>query len=174
MNANNAIGKSFVDIDAILTPEEKAEVAKLWSQGFNKNWSGIDLLLRNNLIECIQPRKMIADDGYKSTRHMLCTRNFFFAKRLAALRGLKMDVKKPRGNPWYQQRGIILVWDVVANDWRMVNLKNANEWRILDFLPFQTEKQFVQVANLWTTHMKKVKPYGAGWKSYVNFLRKGV
>jgi hypothetical protein len=175
MNANNAIGKSFVDIRDILSDEEKLELAKLWNKGISKNWVGADLLLRNNLIECIQPRRLNPKPGFKTTRHMLCTRNFTLAKRLAKIRGLTMKVDNPRGNKWYKDRGgLILVWDIVYNDWRMIDLNDPNAWRILDFVPFQNNEQFRQVANLWTTHMKKIKPDGAGARTYCNYIRSGV
>lgn len=174
MNANNAIGKTFVSIRDILSDEEKKNLAQMWSAGVSKNWIGADMLLRQNLVECIFTRRLDPKEGYRSTRHMLCTRNFILAEKLAKIRGLRMDVKSPRGNGWYQQRKIILVCDVVACDFRMINLEDPNEWRILDFVPFRTVDEFRQVANLWTTYMKKVIPYGPGWRSYCNLIRKGL
>lgn len=174
MNANNAIGKSFVNIRDILTEEEKLKLASDWNNNINKNWYGIDVLLRCNLVECIQPRRLDAKPGYRNTRHMLCTRNFYLAKRLAKLRGIRMKVHKKRGNSWYIQRNLILVWDIVYNDWRMIDLRNPNKWRILDFVPFTTDLQFQQVANLWTSHMKKITPGEVGSRTYCNYIRKGV
>lgn len=174
MNANNAIGKTFVSIRDILSDEEKKNLAQMWSAGVSKNWIGADMLLRQNLVECIFPRRLDPKEGYRSTRHMLCTRNFIFAEKLAKIRGMKMNVRSPRGNDWYQKRKIILVWDVVANDWRMINLEDPTGWRIMDFVPFNTGEEFRQVVNLWTTYMSKTIPYGPGWRSYCNLLRKGV
>jgi hypothetical protein len=173
MNANNAIGKSFVDIRDILSDDEKLALAKMWNAGFSKNWVSADLLLRNNVVECIQPRRH-TKEGFKDTRHMMCTRNFWLASRLAKIRGLKMKVDKPRGNTWYRQRNLIMVWDIVYNDWRMIDMKDPNQWRILDFVPFQTDEHFQQVASLWSAHMRKTKPDGVGARTYCNFIRKGV
>ena len=171
---NNAIGKSFLEIESILTDQEKLKVAQLWNKGVSKNWAGINVFMANNLVECIQPRRLDPETGFTTKRHMLATRNFWLAAKMAKIKGERLTVKQPRGDNWYKKRNLILVWDIVFNNFRMIDLTKPNDWRILDFIPFSNDDHFVKVANVWTTMMKGIEPGSSQARTYCNYLRKGI
>ena len=96
------------------------------------------------------------------------------AKRLAKIKGVRLDVERPRGKGWYRRRNLIVVWDVLLNDWRMIDLSKPSKWRILDFVPFTTEPEFKKVANVWVRDFKRIKyPDGPKFKSYCNYFKTG-
>lgn len=175
MGIINNVGKSFMDIRDILTLDEKRIVADQWNKGVSKNQTGIDLFLRKNLVECIQPRRHDDKEGFRKTRHMLCTRNFYLARKMIRLRGGKLKVMKKRPKSWYINHKLLLVWDIVANDWRMIDTKQPAKWRLLDFVPISQPKQQQIVLNVWIANFKKIKfPDGGGVRTYCNYIRKGV
>lgn len=175
MGINQNIGQMFMGIEDVLSDEELLQLEKMQKKGIPKNHATVDIFLRNNLVECIQPRRLKPSKGFKETRHMLCTRNFWLAQKLARIRGYHMKVLHKRPKTWYKKRNLLLVWDVVFNDWRMIDLENPSKWRLLDFIPFKSDKQFRAIANIWTTKFKKIRyPDGSGVRTYCNFIRKGT
>ncbi len=107
------------------------------SKTLGHNFDGGDKFFRNYIVEVKFLRKLEPDSsrGQKRTRRMICTRNFFFAKRFAKHFGQYDMPRRPkhkRKKSWYKQREIILVWDLLENKYRMVHLK---KWKIMDFIP---------------------------------------
>ena len=113
--------------------------------GQNKpqSYDGILALFRSSIVELkFKRRNFPCKDkkaGHrKSTRRMLCTANWklisnIFTRRLF---GWKSPLHR-RGPSWYKQRNLLIVWDFMKDDFRIVSL---DEWEIIAV--FNTTKFF--------------------------------
>ena len=66
---------------------------------------------------------------------MLCTANWRFIS--SPLTRKYFNWKRPssrRGKMWYRQRKLVIVWDIMMNNWRMVSL---DKWAIAGYYPAQ-------------------------------------
>jgi len=77
--------------------------------------------------------------GHKRrTRRMLATANWSYLK-MAVRRGSfrwKQPKRVGRRDPsWYRRRNLLIVWDIIQQDFRIISLDN---WRILAYYPVNT------------------------------------
>ena len=105
-------------------------------------YQGILDLFRNNVVELkflrrlpIPPDKPVGHA--KKTRRMLATNNWNFIKAPIVRNMLEWKPPKrpPRGSQWYKQRNLVIVWDMLLKDWRMINLK---DWKIIATTPIDS------------------------------------
>ena len=175
MSVNKAIDSTFINIRDLLTETQLKIVDRRLKKGIRKDFASLDLLLRRNLVELVFSRKGDFRPGFKPHRHMLCTRNFYLAKKLAKLKGVKMNVNEQRGKEFYKEKNILLVWDIVFNDWRMVSFENRVKMGIIDYVPFNKREHFVPVAEAYVKNFKMIKDVnGSRAKTYCNIIKKGV
>jgi len=140
-------------------------------RGVRIDFTTMDLFLRKNLVELVFERR-IRKKGFKKHRHMLCTRNFYLAQKLAKIKGKRMSVDLPLNKNYYRERDMLLVWDIVFNDWRMISLENKNKFSIIDYVPFKTREQFKPVAEVYVKDFKVIRDLNNSVaKSYCNSIR---
>ena len=175
MSVNRNIDSTFINIRELLSSRQLTIIDNRLKDGIKKDFVTLDLLLRRNLVELVFSRKGDFRPGFKPHRHMLCTRNFYLAKKLAKLKGVKMNVEAPRGNTFYKEKNILLVWDIVFNDWRMVSFENRTRMGIIDYVPFNKREHFVPVAEAYVKSFKMIKDVNnSRAKTYCNLIRSGV
>lgn len=175
MSVNKTIDSTFINIRDLLTDRQLKIIDNRLEKGIRKDFTSLDLLLRRNLVELIFSRKGERRPGFKPTRHMLCTRNFYLAKKLAKLKGVKMNVDEQRAKAFYKEKKILLVWDIVFNDWRMVSFEKRTKMGIIDYVPFTKREHFVPVAQAYVKNFKVIKNLdGSRAKTYCNLIRSGV
>lgn len=69
-------------------------------------------------------------------RRMLCTANWRLIKSPVCRTLFNWVKPKTRRGPnWYRKRNLIIVWDILQNDWRMVSLE---KYFIVGYTPVQT------------------------------------
>ena len=72
----------------------------------------------------------------RNSRRMLCTSNWKFVASPVVKNVFHW--KKPsgpaKGYQWYSQRNLIITWDILNQDWRMVNLDN---WEVVAAVPVE-------------------------------------
>ncbi len=105
------------------------------SRSIKHNHIGATKFFSNNIVEVKFLRRIDQKSGYKKTRRMICTSNFFFAKRFAKHFGqynMPNHPKHQRKKSYYKKHDIILVWDLLENNFRIVSL---DKWKIIDFIP---------------------------------------
>jgi hypothetical protein len=113
------------------------------------NWTGAKHFFEHNLVEVRFKRRITKEGGYKKTRNMIMTSNFFYGQALAI--SLGKPLKKPkikRKKSWYRTRNLILVFDVIEGNYRMVNLDPPN-FEVIDFISFRKEN--LQLIGGWQT-----------------------
>lgn len=142
--------------------DERSEIVKLFSK-VSHSWVGLSTFLESNIVELRFNRRIDKGKGYKSTRRMLATRNFWLAKRLAKMKGVTLKVRRKRSKSYYKNHDMILVWDIIENDWRMISL---DKWKIIDFVPL-TEKTEQSISDWY--RKTSMKSFSEGKKrSYSN------
>ena len=172
MKPEQAIKKIFDDIrHCHLTEAEMKICEDQRKRGVRIDFTTMDLFLRKNLVELVFERR-IRKKGFKKHRHMLCTRNFYLAQKLAKIKGKRMSVDLPLNKNYYRERDMLLVWDIVFNDWRMISLENKNKFSIIDYVPFKTREQFKPVAEVYVKDFKVIRDLNNSVaKSYCNSIR---
>lgn len=81
-------------------------------------------------------KKKLKTGHMKDTRRMLCTSNWRFIASPMTRNLFKW--KKPksrRGKAWYEQRKLLIVWDLLMNNFRMVSL---DDYQIIGYTPVNT------------------------------------
>jgi len=111
-----------------------------------RSYEDILKLFHSSIVELRFERRKKIKNGkvghLKDTRRMLCTADWglisnVFARRL-------FDWKSPnknRGKMWYKKRNLIIVWDFMKDDFRMISL---DDWKPIAV--FKTTSYFSRVA----------------------------
>lgn len=91
----------------------------------------------------IYPTKSSGVGHRRRTRRMLCSSNWRFIASPIVKSVFKW--RKPRGPAkgyqWYKKRKLIITWDILNQDWRMVSL---DSWDIVAAMPVDTLFQKVE------------------------------
>lgn len=91
--------------------------------------------------------------GHKNFyRRMLLTRNFRYIS--SPLTRKLYDWKKPkkrRGKAWYRTRKLIIVWDIIQNDWRMIDIKKLVITGVTPIAEMSDRDEF---SEFYRTHLK--------------------
>ena len=86
-------------------------------------------------------------------RRMLCTSNFKFVSKNAVFKFKKPLGIRPRSDSWYKKRNLIIVWDMILLDWRMISLDDYDIINVYEINNKKDEDTFI--------------------KNYKNLLKKG-
>lgn len=112
-----------------------------WGGQNPKGYTGILKFFRSHVVEVkfkrrIYPTKKVGVGHRRSTRRMLCSSNWrFIASPIVKnVFDWKKPVNTPRGYQWYKQRNLVITWDILNQDWRMVNL---DQWEIVAAMPVE-------------------------------------
>jgi hypothetical protein len=133
--------------------DDRRNEIKNWSDVLQHNFMGAKQFLEHNIVEVKFDRKLAPKPDEKHTRRMLCTRNFRFAKKFAEFFGNRVTPYQPKNKrpiSWYTSRNIILVFDLLENNYRMIHLK---KWKVLDFITIHANN--VKIINDFS---KKINP----------------
>ena len=105
-----------------------------------KGYTNTLKFFRENVVEIVFVRKTPLKEkkpGHlRKTRRMLCTANWRFIRSpiVARLYGFKKP-KTRRGAAWYQKRNLLIVWDIMKAEFRIISLK---KWKLVAYVPTQT------------------------------------
>jgi len=104
----------------------------------------LEMFFAQNIVELKFRRRVLPNwlkknrqTGHLSyQRRMLCTSNWRYisSPRVRRIYDWKKP-KKRRGKAWYRKRKLLIVWDFMANDWRMVSL---DKYKIVGFTSIKT------------------------------------
>jgi hypothetical protein len=89
----------------------------------------------------------------KESRRMLCTANWKFVQKTKEFKFKPPKGIRPRTKAWYKKRKLIIIWDLIHLDWRMISLDDYN------------------IVNVFETDTKKKQEDFL--KNYTNLLKKG-
>lgn len=103
---------------------------------------------RNNVVEVkfkrrIYPTNKKGTGHRRDTRRMLCSSNWRFIASpiVKSVFQWKRPQNPAKGYQWYKKRNLIITWDILNQDWRMINL---DSWEIVAAMPVHTLLQKVE------------------------------
>jgi hypothetical protein len=87
-------------------------------------------------------------------RRMLCTSNWRYIKspRVRYLYNWKKP-KSRRGKAWYRKRKLVIVWDIMMNDWRMVSL---DKYKIVGYTSIKSLERQDEWTEFYRAHINKL------------------
>jgi hypothetical protein len=93
--------------------------------------SQIRKIVKKDVIEVlfkrrIWPIKFQAPWQKNETRRMLCSANWEYLKSDKQFKWKAPKGIRPRTKSWYKKRNLIIVWDLVLRNWRMISLDDYN------------------------------------------------
>jgi hypothetical protein len=109
-----------------------------------KGYNNILKFFHDNVVEVkfvrrgkIPKNPKLRGDGHrKKTRRMLCTANWRFVRSPVVKKYFKWTKpKKRKGRQYYQKKNLLIVWDLIQQDFRIINL---DRWRIAAYVPTTT------------------------------------
>jgi hypothetical protein len=126
----------------------------------SKSFYPFNRFLKNNIVEVRFVRRLEPKEtGLRAKRRMLCTQNWRFIYRLykafpgyfnfPIIKNKKGVIKKS----WYRDRNLTLVWDIVANDIRMISM---DDWKIIDAQPFNTGEDLAAFMEFFDRYLKRI------------------
>lgn len=82
-------------------------------------------------------RKGLGTGHRRNTRRMLCSSNWrFIASPIVKnVFQWKRPIGPAKGYQWYKKRNLIITWDILNQDWRIVNL---DDWNVVAAMPVET------------------------------------
>lgn len=96
----------------------------------------------------MDPKKLAA---YTKPRRILCTSSWAFLNVHKSLFHFTPPVGPSKNPSWYEDRNIILVWDLVLNDWRTINYQEVSKvkvWNTYNIKTTPAQNKFVRYYNL--------------------------
>ena len=114
--------------------------------------------LSNNVVELVFHRRR-PKQGLPENRRMLCTLNYDILRSENGK--LILNFKEASGASTYnpKQKGLVVVWDLLKQDWRMVNTESC---KIVSTIPTSPPEIF------WEYFNKIILPMSSGQKA--NFI----
>lgn len=106
-----------------------------------KGYKNIQKVFHNNVIELVFKRRTPLPKNKKpghmrKTRRMLCTANWRFIRSPITAKLYKWKKPKHRRGPaYYRNKNLIIVWDIMKADFRIISL---DSWRIAGMVPTNT------------------------------------
>jgi hypothetical protein len=119
------------------------------------SYSSLVAALSNNVVELVFHRRR-PKLGLPENRRMLCTLNYDI---LRSENGRTiLNFKEASGTSAYnpQQKGLVVVWDILKQDWRTVNTESCKIISTIPALPPET---------FWDYFNKIILPMSAGQKA---------
>ena len=122
----------------------------------------LELFFALNIVEIKFTRRIKPDWKKKNRsaghlsyqRRCLCTSNWRYI-RSPIVRHL-YDWKKPKtrkGPAWYRKRKLLIVWDILQNDWRMISL---DKYTIVGYTLCKTLEQQQEFTVFYRQHLKNL------------------
>ena len=112
-----------------------------------------ELRFRRRILPAKNKKKRAA--GHASyQRRMLCTSNWRYISSpiVRNLYSWKRPSKR-RGPAWYRSRSLLIVWDILMNDWRMVSL---DKYEILGYVSVQQLEEQMKFTEFYRQHLKNL------------------
>jgi hypothetical protein len=113
-----------------------------YNSGTPKGYMNIMKLFQTHVVEVkfkrreYPSRKGNGTGHRRNTRRMLCSSNWRFIA--SPIVKNVFDWKKPKGPAkgyqWYKQRNLLITWDILNQDWRMVTL---DSWEVVAVMPVE-------------------------------------
>jgi hypothetical protein len=119
------------------------------------SYSSLVSALSNNVVELVFHRRR-PKLGLPENRRMLCTLNY---EILRSENGRTiLNFREAAGSTTYnpKQKGLVVVWDILKQDWRMVNTESC---KILSTIPTSPPETF------WDYFNKIILPMSANQKA---------
>ncbi len=117
-----------------------------------RDYNTILQVFHNNVVELRFVRRTPKYNG--TTRRMLCTANWKYLSSVLTRRVFGWsNPKSRRGTSWYKMRRLVIVWDLLINNFRIISL---DDWSILGVLPLQSledKAQFLVFYNEYISRM---------------------
>jgi len=141
-------------------PERPEILQPAWGGQNPKGYMGILKFFRTHVVEVkfkrrIWPTRQTGIGHRRNTRRMLCSSNWRFIASPIVKK--VFDWKKPvgpaRGYQWYKQRNLIITWDILNQDWRMVNQK---DWQIVAAIPVETLMQRASFLSFYHCNLEHI------------------
>ena len=104
----------------------------------------IQSLLNENILEVVFTRRMwplkMPGPGQQSPiRRMMATANWnFLNKNKDVFKWKTPNGSTPRSKKWYKKNRLLIVQDLIRQDWRHISL---NEYSIINLIPIKTQQQ---------------------------------
>ena len=122
----------------------------------------LEIFFATNLVELrfkrrgeVPWKKNQRETGHRSLhRRMLCTSNWRYISSPLVRRFFNWKRPKTRRGPaWYRKRQLIICWDILQNDWRMISL---DKYIILGYTPIAKLKQQAEFTEFYRQHLKNL------------------
>jgi hypothetical protein len=122
----------------------------------------LEMFFAQNIVELKFKRRILPpwfkkdrQSGHLSyQRRMLCTSNWRYISSVRVRR--LYHWKKPktkRGKAWYRKRRLLIVWDFMKNDWRMVSL---DKYKIVGFTSIKNLEKQEEWTSFYRQHIKHI------------------
>jgi hypothetical protein len=114
-------------------------------------------LVAKNVIEVTFKRRLWpivspASWQKKNTRRMLCTANWKFVQKNKKFKFRPPKGIRPRTKGWYKKRKLVIVWDLILLDWRMISL---DDYDVVNVFEADTKKNQETFLKNYTNLLKK-------------------
>jgi hypothetical protein len=100
----------------------------------------------------IWPIKIQAPWQKKEHRRMLCTSNWKYLKSDKQFKWVAPRGIRPRSKAWYKKRNLIIVWDLILRNWRMISL---DDYTLVNVYQTHTKEQQTNFSRYYKNLMKK-------------------
>lgn len=116
---------------------------------------------RNNMVELRFTRKnmpKIRKPGKRfSHRRMVCTSNWNFISKpsTATMLGWEKPQGPEKGFKWYLERDLLITWDLLNMDWRIIHLKDVEIIAAIPLVTFEDKEVFKL---FYKSQLKKLGP----------------
>ena len=126
-------------------------------QPLNINQSQIRSLSKNAVIEVkfkrrIWPIKFQLPWQKTEQRRMLCTANWSFVNNEPLFKFVPPKGLRSRSESWYISRKLIIVWDVLHNNWRHISL---DDYDVINYYFVRTNKEQEQFVKYFKNALKR-------------------
>ena len=90
-------------------------------------------------------------------RRMVCTSNWNFISKpiVRSIVGFERPTTPPKGFQWYAERNLIITWDLLNLNWRMIHLKDVE---IIAAIPLESLFDKARFLVFYNSTLKKLGP----------------
>ena len=100
----------------------------------------------------IWPIKFKSPWQKKPTRRMLCSANWKYLKSDKQFNWAPPKGIRPRSKAWYKKRNLVIVWDLILRNWRMISL---DDYTLVNVYQTHTKDQQTNFSRYYKNLMKK-------------------
>ena len=124
--------------------------------------SKMTTLLSNNVVEIVFKRRVwpikVRDGGQQNPyRRMMATANWKYLSSEKSIFKFKAPGgSRSRSKKWYKNKGLIIVQDLIRQNWRMISLDEYDIIKVISVKTKEQQKEFTDhYARLYKKHGKK-------------------